>query len=107
MPVVARGIDLNFVAVMDAVPGIAGLFGHADVEARIGPLLGHRLEDDANGGVLECLVLIEEQAHAAGSLENSVLNDEIAPADLLPAGGIFAVPKFLPTGRGQQGGRHQ
>ena len=67
MPVVAGGVDLHLIAVVDGPALVDGSFRHADEDAGVIVVAGG-LEDDAEALVTDLLSGVPEQAHAAFGL---------------------------------------
>ncbi len=103
VPVVAAGVDLDFVAVVHAVPGIGGRLGQADDDARVGAFaVGH--VHDADHGIAEGLPFVVEQAHAALGDHLALFDDEAAGAGHLPAVEVLSVEQLFPSAQQGPGG---
>src|SRR5713226_4772911 len=81
-------VDLDFVAVMDRHPRLAGLDGDANENAGIVIVVAH-LVDDANAAVAHLVFGPIQQAHAAVRLDEAVFRGHVAGADVLPANEVL------------------
>ena len=87
-------VDLDLVPVMHAVPRIGGGLGHAHDHARV-VAVARGLEDQAHCLIADLAACVPKQAHASLGLHHSVLDNEPARTDHLPAGQILAVEQLL------------
>src|SRR5262249_46249013 len=81
---------LNFIAMMHAEPFVGGLIGDPDKYAGIRVLLAG-LVDDPQHAVPEPLSGVPQQAHAAFSFQQAVLDYESARPYMLPSVQVPAV----------------
>src|SRR5262245_26256122 len=100
MPLVAGGVDLDFVTVVYAVPGVLGLLGESDKDSAVVFLPG-RFEDHSQRSVTDFVSGEIEQPHAAFGLQHSVLYRELAGADHSPTGQILSVEELFRRSGGE------
>src|SRR5216684_185229 len=88
-------VNLDFVAVVNGHPFLAGFEGDANEDAGIIVEVAH-LVDHVDATIAELAARPIKKAHAAARSNKAVFHRHVAWADVSPAGEIFSVEERLP-----------